>query len=64
MEKICWACLTKTEEVLHTVKEERNALHTIKRGKYNCIGHIFCRNCLLTNYRRKDRRNGKKRKKK
>ena len=37
----------KNEEVLHTVKEERNILHTIKRRKANWIGHILCRNCLL-----------------
>ena len=46
MEKISWACHTKTE-VLHIVKEEWNALHTIKRMKYNWIGHILCGKCLL-----------------
>jgi hypothetical protein len=35
------------EEVLHTVKEERNILDTIKRRKANWIGHILHRNCLL-----------------
>jgi hypothetical protein len=35
------------EEVLHTAKEERNILHTIKRRKANWIGHILRRNCLL-----------------
>jgi hypothetical protein len=34
-------------EVLHTVKEERNIVHTIKRSKANWIGHILRRNCLL-----------------
>ena len=33
-------------EILHRVKEDRNILHTIKRGKFNWIGHILCRNCL------------------
>jgi hypothetical protein len=37
----------RNEEVLHRVKEERNILHTIKRRKANCIGHILGRNCLL-----------------
>ena len=43
---ICSNCV-KNEEVLHTVKEERNILHTIKRRKANWIGHILHRNCLL-----------------
>jgi hypothetical protein len=34
-------------EVLHTVKEERNILRTLKRRKANWIGHTLCRNCLL-----------------
>jgi hypothetical protein len=38
---------TRNAEVLHRVKEERNILHTIKRRKTNCIGHILRRNCLL-----------------
>jgi hypothetical protein len=36
-----------TFRVLHRVKEVRNILHTIKRRKANCIGHILRRNCLL-----------------
>jgi hypothetical protein len=47
MEKISWTDHVKNEEVLHTVKEERNILHTIKRRKANCIGHMLHRNCLL-----------------
>jgi hypothetical protein len=35
------------DEVLHTVKEGRNFLHTINRMKANWIGHILRRNCLL-----------------
>jgi hypothetical protein len=46
MEKISWTDHVKNE-VLHTVKEERNILHTIKRRKGNWIGHILCRNCIL-----------------
>jgi hypothetical protein len=34
-------------EVLHTVKEERNMLHTIKRRKANWIGHILRGICFL-----------------
>jgi hypothetical protein len=30
----------ENEEVLHTVKEDRNILHTIQRKKANWIGHI------------------------
>jgi hypothetical protein len=37
----------RNEEVLHSVKEERNILHRIKRRKANWIGHILRRNCLL-----------------
>jgi hypothetical protein len=47
MEKISWTDRVRNEEVLHRVKEERNVLHTIKRRKANCIGHILRRNCLL-----------------
>jgi hypothetical protein len=46
MEKISWTDRVRNEEVLHTVKEERNIVHTIKR-KANWIGHILRRNCLL-----------------
>jgi hypothetical protein len=34
-------------EVLLTVKEQRNVLHEISKRKANWIGHILCRNCLL-----------------
>jgi hypothetical protein len=37
----------RNEEVSHGVKEDRNILHTTKRRKDNCIGHILRRNCLL-----------------
>jgi len=37
----------RNEEVLHRVKEERNMLHTIKRRRANCIGHILHGSCLL-----------------
>jgi hypothetical protein len=47
MEKISWTDRVRNEEVLHRVKEERNIVHTIKRGKAIWIGHILRRNCLL-----------------
>jgi hypothetical protein len=47
MEKISWTDRVRNEEVLHRVKEERNIVHTIKRRKANCIGHMLRRNCLL-----------------
>ena len=33
--------------MLHTVKKERNILHTVNRRKANWIGHILGRNCLV-----------------
>jgi hypothetical protein len=47
MEKVKWTDRVRNEEVLHRVKEDRNILHTVKRRKGNCIGHILRRNCLL-----------------
>jgi hypothetical protein len=37
----------KNEDVLLRVKEQRNILHEIRKGKANWIGHILRRNCLL-----------------
>jgi hypothetical protein len=48
MEKISWTDCVNNEAVLHTVKEERNILHTIRRRKANWIGHILRMNCLLS----------------
>ena len=42
-----WADHVRNEEVLLTVKEQRNILHEISKRKANWIGHIFRRNCLL-----------------
>jgi hypothetical protein len=47
MEKISWTDRVNNEAVLHRVKEGRNILHTIRRRKANCIGHILRRNCLI-----------------
>jgi len=46
MEKIIWTDHVKTEEVLHTVKKERNNLHTLKEESViglatPCIGTAF-----------------------
>jgi hypothetical protein len=55
----------KHEEVFHRVKEEINGLHTVKRKKADCIGHILRRKCVVkTRSRRNDRRDEKRRKKK
>jgi hypothetical protein len=47
MEKISWTDCVRNEDQLHSVKEERNILHTIKRMKAVWFGHILRRNCLL-----------------
>jgi hypothetical protein len=47
MEKISWTDRVRNEEVLRSVKEERNILPTITRRKANWIGHILLRSCLL-----------------
>jgi hypothetical protein len=47
MEKISWTDHVRNEEVLLTVKEQRNILHEIRKRKANWVGHILRRNCLL-----------------
>ena len=37
----------RNEEVLLTVKWQRNILHKIRKRKANWISHILRRNCLL-----------------
>jgi hypothetical protein len=37
----------KNEELLHSVKEKRSILNTIKTRKDNCVGHILERNSFL-----------------
>ena len=37
----------RKEVVLLSVKEQRNILHEISKGKAKWIGHILRRNCLL-----------------
>ena len=50
MEKINWTDHVRNEEVLLTVKEQRNILHEIGKRKANWIGHILRRNCLLQRF--------------
>jgi hypothetical protein len=45
--EISWPDHVRNEEVLLTVKEQRNILHEISKRKANRIGHILGRNCLL-----------------
>ena len=47
MEKISWTDRVRNEDVLLRVKEQRNILHEIRKGKANWIGHILRRNCIL-----------------
>ena len=47
MEKVSWTDRVRNKEVLLRVKEQRNILHEISKGKANWMGHILCRNCLL-----------------
>jgi hypothetical protein len=47
MDKMHCTELVRNEEVLCTVKKERNILCVIRRRKANWIGHILRRNCLL-----------------
>ena len=47
MEQISWTDHVRNEDVLLRVKEQRNILHEIRKGKANWIGHILRRNCLL-----------------
>jgi hypothetical protein len=47
IEKTSWTDHVRNEEVLLTVKKQRNILHEIRKRKANWIGHILRRNCLL-----------------
>ena len=47
MKKISWTDHVRNEDVLLRVKEQRNILHEIRKGKANWIGHILPKNCLL-----------------
>jgi len=61
--EISWTNCVKNE-VLRRVQEARNILHALKQRKANWIGDVICRNCRTnTHYGRKDRRDGKTRKK-
>jgi len=48
MEKLSWTNYVRNGEVLLLrVKEQRNILHEISKGKAKWMGHILYRNCLL-----------------
>jgi hypothetical protein len=47
VEMISWTDHVRNEDVLLTVKEQRNILHEIIKREANWIGHILRRNCLL-----------------
>jgi hypothetical protein len=47
MVRVSWTDHVRNEDVLLRVKEQRNALHEIRKRKANWIGHILHRNCLL-----------------
>jgi hypothetical protein len=47
MEKISWTDHVRNEDVLLTVKGQRNILHKILKRKAKRIGHILRRNCIL-----------------
>jgi hypothetical protein len=40
LEKISWTDRVEKEEVLHSVKGQRNIVHAMKRRKVCWIGHI------------------------
>jgi hypothetical protein len=46
MESISWTDHVRSE-VLHTTREKRNILHSVKRRKADWLGNILHRNCLL-----------------
>ena len=45
--EISWTDYVRNEEVLLSVKEQRNILHEIIKRKANWIGHILRIDCLL-----------------
>jgi hypothetical protein len=47
MENFSWTDCVRNKEIQHRVKKDRHFLHTIKRRKTNCTGHILRRKCLL-----------------
>ena len=47
MEKISCTDRVRNEEVLQRFNEDRKITKTIKRRKFNWIGHILHRKCLL-----------------
>jgi len=56
MDRISWTDRVRDEKVLHRVKEERNIVHTIKRGRLSglvisCVGTALWNMLLKENKR-------------
>jgi hypothetical protein len=47
MEKISWTMHVRNEELLHSIEDEQNTLHTVKQNKADWIGHMLHRNCIV-----------------
>jgi len=47
MDNIIWKDRVRNEEVLHRGRGDRNVINTVKRQKFDWIGHISRSNCLL-----------------
>jgi len=47
MENVSWTDRKRNEEILRSVKEERNIFQRINGRKANWIRHILCMKCLL-----------------
>jgi hypothetical protein len=47
LEKNSWTDRVRNEDVLLTVKEQRNIINEISKRKANWIGHFLHSNCLL-----------------
>jgi hypothetical protein len=47
MKKISWTDHVRNEELVLTVKEQRNILHELRKRKANWVVHILRRNYLL-----------------
>jgi len=46
LEEISWTDRVRNGEVVQTIEERRNILHTVKRRKTNCICQMLRGNCL------------------
>jgi len=62
VEKITWGVHVKTENVLHRINEQMNALSTTKRRKANYITTFCIETSFYNKLFQKNRRDGKTRK--